>query len=106
MIPKTLDAATRAAGDLRKRYDLLFLHLEAPTPVRLTAVARWAVSVSKIPPHAWKTPIPTLVIEEYLSENTNEGGSGSSPRTHTKDWKRVVNEFVSRCDELDQTRGR
>jgi len=106
VLPKTLDAATRAAGDLRKRYDLLFLHLEAPTPVRLTAVARWAVSVSKIAPRAWKTPIPTLVIEEYLSENANESGSGSSPQTHTKDWKRVVDEFVSSCDELDQVRGR
>ena len=106
MLPKTLDAATRAAGDLRKRYDLLFLHLETPTPVRLTAVARWAVSVSKIAPRAWKTPIPTLVIEEYLSENVDESGDGSSPRIQTKDWKRVVGEFVSRCDELDQTRGR
>lgn len=106
VLPKTLDAAIRVAGDLRKRYDLLFLHLETHTPVRLTAVARWAVSVSKIAPHGWKAPIPTLVIEEYLSENANHNGSGSSPRTQTKDWKRVVDEFVSRCDELDQKRGR
>ena len=106
VLPNTLDAATRAAGDLRKRYDLLFIHLETPTPARLTAVARWAVSVSKIPPHAWKAPIPTPIIEEYLSENANEGGSGPSPRIQVKDWKRVVDEFIAKCDELDQRRGR
>lgn len=106
VLPNTLESATRAARDLQKRYDLLFLHLEAPTPARLTTVARWAVSASKIPPHAWKTPIPTAMIEEYLSENANEDGSGSRPQIQTRDWKRVVDEFVSRCDELDQTRGR
>lgn len=106
MLPKTLDAAARATGDLRKRYDLLFLHLEAPAPPRLTAVARWAVSVSKLPSRAWKAPIPTPVIEEYLSEHTRGNGSGSSPPIQTKDWRRVVDEFISRCDELDQARGR
>ena len=106
VLPETLEAATRAAGDLRKRYDLLFLHLETPTPARLNAVARWAVSVSKLPPHAWKDPIPTAMIEEYLSQKSSENGSGSSLQIQTKDWKRVVDEFVSRCDELDQTRGR
>lgn len=106
VLPKTLEAATKTAGDLRKRYDLLFLHLETPTPVRLTVVARWAVSVSKIPPHAWKTPIPTQIIEKYLSENANESSSRPNPRIQTKDWKRVVDGFVSRCGELDQTRRR
>ena len=103
--PKTLEAATKVAGDLRKRYDLLFFHLGTSKPARLTAVARWAISVSKIPPHAWKASIPTLIIEEYLSKNTGNN-SESSPPIQTKDWKRVVGEFVSKCDELDQMRGR
>ena len=104
--PKTLEATTRAAGDLRKRYDLLFLHLETTTPARLTAVARWAASVSKIPLHAWKAPIPTAMIEEYLSRNNSVDDSASNSQTQTKDWKRAVDDFISRCDELDQTRGR
>lgn len=104
--PKTLEEATRVAGDLRKRYDLLFLYLETPTPARLTAAARWAISVSKIPPHTWKAPIPTDVVEEYLVENTHESSGGTSSPIQTKDWKRGVDKFISRCDELDQRRGR
>lgn len=107
VLPETLEAAARAAGDLRKRYDLLFFHLGTTKPARLTAVVSWAVSVSKIPAHAWKAPIPTSMIEAYLSENAAENSSGtSSPVQMTQDWKRAVDEFISKCDEMDQARGR
>jgi len=99
--PKTLETASQVARDLRRRYDLLFFRLETPTPARLTAVARWAVSASRIPPHTWKAPIPTSMIEEYLAESTNtNGGFNPKPQTRMRDWKLVVEEFISTCDEL------
>ena len=101
VLPKTLETASKVAKDLRKRYDLLFFSLETPTPARLTAVARWAVSATRIPPHEWKAPVPTSVIEEYLAESTNaNGGSNPKPRTQMRDWKLVVEKFISTCDEL------
>ena len=89
------------AGDLQRRYDLLFLHLETPKPLRLTSVVRWGISNSKIPPHAWKSPVPTQVIENYLVDESDE--HPVSLIQAEKDWVQVVTNFVSRCDHLDKT---
>ena len=97
-----MEAASGAARELRKRYDLFYLHLDTQTPVRLTSVVRWAVSTSKIPPHAWKAPVPTSVIEEYLTENPNLNDAfPSSSREKKRDWKLEVDKFISKCHELD-----
>lgn len=106
VLPKRLEAAARVALDIQRRYDLLFLHLEIPAPARLTEVMRWGISASKIPPHAWKSPIPTEVIEEYLSESGKVDRGRSDSPVQIMDWKQVVDTFISKCDELDQTRGR
>jgi len=105
MFPRTMDTASKVAKELRKRYDLLFLRLETPVPVQLTAVARWAVSASKIPSQAWKAPITTWMIEEYLAENVNtDSESNAELQIQPTDWKLVVDEFISTCDELVQAR--
>lgn len=106
MRPKSLEGAARVALDLQRRYDLLFSHLGASTPARLTAVLRWAIPDSKISPSAWKSPIPTEIIEEYLFESRKGDSSGLNLSVQMRDWKRVVDGFISKCDELDQTRGR
>ena len=106
MRPKSLEGAARVALDLQRRYDLLFSHLGASTPARLTAVLRWAIPDSKISPRAWKSPIPTEVIEEYLSESGKVDRGRSDSPVQIMDWKQVVDTFISKCDELDQTRGR
>ena len=101
-----MEAASVAARELRKRYDLFYLHLDTQTPVRLTSVVRWAVSTSKIPPHAWKATVPTSVIEEYLAENPNPNGASPSTSGEKKrDWKLEVDKFISKCHELDQEGG-
>jgi len=102
--PETLEKASKVAVDLRKRYDLIFLRIGTPTPVRLTTVTRWAVSTSKVPPNAWKKPVPTSMIEEYLAENVNANSANSNPRAQISDWWVVVDEFIFMCDELGQTR--
>jgi hypothetical protein len=94
-----METASKVAEELRKRYDLIFLHLDPPISVPLTAVVRWAVSTSKVHPQAWKAPVSTSVIEEYLAEL-----SPSGPLDETKDWSLVVDEFTSKCDELDRAR--
>ena len=87
------------AGDLQRRYDLLFLHLETSKPVQLTAAVRWGISNSKMPAHAWKSPVPTEVIEDYLADEPN--GRPTSPIL--EDWMQEVDKFISRCDYLDKT---
>ena len=106
MLPETLEAAGRVAIDLQRRYDMLYLHLETSKPVLLTAVVRWAASASKIPAHSWKIHIPTTVMEEYISESVGKDGIGSNSTARVGDWKPVVDDFISKCDELDQRRGR
>ena len=105
VLPKTLEAALKVAEDLRKCYDLLFLHLETSVPARLTSVARWGISALKIPTHTWKAPLPTSLIQEYLAENIDaNSGSSSKLQTETRDWKLMVDGFISRCDELEKER--
>ena len=106
MLPATLEAAARVAIDLQRRYDMLFLHLETSKPVLLTAVVRWAASAPKIPAQSWKAPIPTIVMEEYISESAGKNGVGSNSTARVVDWKPVVDDFIAKCDELDQRRGR
>lgn len=92
--PKARGAAAKVAEDLQRRYDLIFLRLETPKPVRLTAAVRWGISNSNIPAHARKSPIPTQVIEGYLADDRPAlsilGG-----------WVQVVDKFISKCDHLD-----
>jgi hypothetical protein len=88
------------AEDLQRRYDLLFPRLGTPKPVRLTAAVRWGISNSKIPAHAWKSPVPTQVLEDYLADEPVDRPASSILKN---DWAQVVNEFVSRCDRLDKT---
>ena len=95
--PKLRRAASRVGEELQRRYDLLFLRLETPKPVRLTAGVRWGVSNSKIPAHAWISPVSTRVIEDYLADERDERPSSSI----SKDWVKVVNKFIFRCDQLD-----
>jgi len=91
---KTREKALRVAEYLQRRYDLLFLHLKNPKPVRLTAILRWGISNSRIPAHAWKSFVPTLLIEDYLTDSAS---------LVPEDWVRVVNEFISGCGHLDET---
>ena len=91
------EAASRVGEDLQRRYDLLFLRLETPKPARLTAAVRWGVSNSKIPAPAWKSPVPTQVIEDYLADERDDRPASSIP----EDWVQVVSKFISRCDQLD-----
>ena len=98
--PKSREAASKVAEHLQRRYDLLFLRLETPKPVRLTATVRWGISNLKIPAHAWKSPVPTQVIEDYLANEPDD--RPASPVA--KDWAQVVNEFISRCKHLDETK--
>ena len=106
-LPKTKETASKVAGELRKRYDLFFLHLDTQVPARLTSIIRWAVSTSKIPQREWKAPIPTSTIEEYLAENPDvDSGSSSEPQGQKKDWKLEVDKFISKCGRLDQERRR
>jgi len=65
---KTREKALRVAECLQRRYDLLFLHLTNPKPVRLTATLRWGISNSRIPAHALKLFVPTRLIEGYLAD--------------------------------------
>lgn len=95
-MPKVRETASKVAEDLQRRYDLLFVHLETPKPLRLTAAVRWGVSNLKIPAHAWKSPVPTQVIEDYLADAPDDPPASSVP----KDWVQVVNKFVSRCGHL------
>jgi hypothetical protein len=90
---------SKVAEDLQRRYDLLFLHLETPKPVQLTSIVRWGISNSKIPAHAWKSPVPTQVIEDYLADEPDDPPASPIPE---KDWVQVVNKFISRCDHLDK----
>ena len=130
--PKVWRTASKVAEDLQRRYDLLFLHLETPKPVRLTTAVRWGISNLKIPAHAWKSPAPIQVIEDYLADElddlstsqtaelrknitklekflledlrlTDGPGDRLAPSTFEKDWARVVKEFISRCDHLYNT---
>ena len=88
------------AGDLQRRYDLLFLHLETSKPLRLTSIVRWGISNSRIPAHAWKPPIPTQVIEDYVPGEPEDHPTSSIPE---KDWVQVVTNFISKCDHLYKT---
>ena len=90
------------ADDLQRRYDLLFFHLEIPKPLRLAAAVRWGVSNSKIPARAWKSPVPTQVIEDHLADEQNDR---PAPSVLEKDWVQVVNKFISGCDHLDKAAG-
>ena len=89
------------AEDLQRRYDLLFLHLNTQKPARLTAALRWGISDSRIPAHAWKSPVPTQVIEDYLADNLDDRSASS---IFDKDWEQVVNKFISKCDHLGETK--
>ena len=89
------------AGDLQRRYDLLFLHLGTPKPLRLTSIVRWGISNSKIPAHAWKSPVPTQVIEDYLPDEPDDRPTSSIQAE--KDWVQVVTNFISKCDHLYKT---
>lgn len=107
--PKVLEIASKVAGDLRRRYDLLFFLLETPKPVRLTAAVRWGISNSRIPTHAWKSPVPTQVIEDHLADKQGEQDDHPAPSTPEdgaqvakKDWVKVVNKFISGYDHLDK----
>ena len=91
------EAASKAAENLQRRYDLLFLHLETPKPVRLTAAVRWGILDSKPPTHAWKSPIPTWGMEDYLADEPVDPLAPSS----LKDWVQVVNKFISGYGYLD-----
>lgn len=93
------EAASKVAEDLQRRYDLLFLRLETPKPMRLTAAVRWGISNSKIRAHAWKSPVPTRVIEDYLADEPEDRPASQI----LKDWVQVVEKFISRCDHLDKT---
>ena len=86
--------------------DTLFLHLEGSKPVLLTAVVHWAASAPKVPVHSWKVPIPTIVMEEYISESAGKDSVRSNSTARIGDWKRVIDDFISKCDELDQRSGR
>jgi len=97
---KARETAPKVAEVLQRRYDLLFLHLKTPKPVRLTDALRWGISNSKIPAHAWKSPVPTQVIEEYLID---ESYSRPAPSIPKKDWVQVVNEFLPWCDHPNET---
>jgi len=88
------------AEDLQRRYDMLFFHLKTPDPVRLTDTLRWGISNSKIPAHAWKSPVPTQLIEDYLTDKSDDPPASSIPE---RDWVQVVNKFISRCDHLNTT---
>jgi len=89
-----------AAEDLQRRYDLLFLRLNAAKPARLTAAVRRGISNSKITTHAWKSPVPTGVIGDYLADKP-DGRRASS--IVERDWVQVINGFISRRDYLDKT---
>ena len=94
--PNVREAASRVGEDLQRRYDLLFLRLETSKPARLTTAVRWGVSNSKIPASAWKSPVPTQVIEDYLADEQNDRPASSIP----EDWVQVVNKFTFRCNQL------
>ena len=95
--PKVLETALRVAADLQRRYDLLFLRLGTPKPVRLTGAVRWGILNSNIPAHAWKSPVPTQVIEDYLTYELVD----QPVLSVGEDWVQVVNKFISRCDYLE-----
>jgi len=96
--PEVRKSASKMAEGLQRRYDLLFLHLETPKPVRLTAAVRWGISNSKIPARAWKSPVPTQVIEDYLADEPDDPPASPIPG---KDWVQVVNKFIPIRDHLD-----
>lgn len=96
--PEVREVTSKAAEDLQRRYDLLFHHLETPKPARLTAAVRWGISNSKIPAYAWKSPVPTQVIEDYLADEPDYHPAPLTPR----DWVEVVNEFISKWDHLEK----
>ena len=98
--PKARELASKVTEDLQRRYDLLFFHLETPKPLRLNSIVRWGISNSKIPAHAWKSPIPTQVIEDYLTEEPDDPPTLPIPE---KDWVHVVTDFISKCDHLYKT---
>ena len=91
------ETASKVTEDLQRRYDLLFLRLETPKPVRLTAALRWGISKLKIPAHAWKSPVPAQVIEDYLAEEPD----GHLAPPILVDWVQVVNKFIPLCSYLD-----
>ena len=95
--PKIRETASKVAEDLQRRYDLLFLHLETPKPLRLTSIVRWGISNSKIPAHAWKSLIPTQVIEDYLPGEPDDFPASPIPE---KDWVQTVADFISGCHHL------
>jgi len=95
---KTRKKALMVAECLQRRYELLFLHLKNPKPVRLTAILRWGISNSTIPAHAWKSFVPTRLIEGYLADKLDDPPVSLVPG----DWVRVVNEFISGCDHLGE----
>jgi len=95
--PEARESVSRAAEDLQRRYDLLFLHLETPKPLRLTSIVRWGISNSKIPAPTWKSPVPTQVIEDYLADEPDDPPASPIPE---KDWVQVVADFISKCDHL------
>lgn len=94
------ERASKVAVDLQRRYDLLFFRLETPKPVRLTAAVRWGISNSRVPICAWKSPVPTQVIEDYLADEADDCPASS---TLEKGWVQVVDKFVSRYDHLYKT---
>lgn len=95
--PEVRESASRVAEDMQRRYDLLFLHLGTPKSLQLTSILRWGISNSKIPAHAWKSPVPTQMIEDYLPDEPDDWPT--SP-IREKDWVHVVADFISKCDHL------
>jgi hypothetical protein len=95
--PRARELVSKVAEDLQRRYDLLFLHLETPKPLQLASIVRWGISNSKIPAHAWKSPVPTQVIEDYLADEPDDPPASPIPE---KDWVLVVTDFISKCDHL------
>ena len=98
--PEVREAVSKVAEDLQRRYDLLFLHLGAPKPLRLTSIVRWGISNSMVPAHSWKLPVSTQIIEDYFLDKPDD--YLASPILE-KDWVRVVADFVSRCKQLYRT---
>ena len=96
---KLRETASRVAEDLQRRYDLLFLHLETPKPVRLTAIVRWGILNSKFPALEWESPVPTQATEDYLA---GELDHCLPPPIGEKYWAQVVNRFVTGCSQLDK----
>lgn len=95
--PKARELVSKVAEDLQRRYDLLFLHLETPKPLRLTSIIRLGISNSEISARAWKSRVPTQMIEDYLADEPEDPPASPIPE---KDWVQVVTDFISKYDHL------